>query len=139
MEQDDVVGHLKRAAELMPTGAVANESSPSAMADLGADFLQVQVHAFGVGSRSDHRSTRAARGADRAEQVSGIVTIIAHHQRPRANWAPDIGVRALLSDSGFVLIPYLYGCSGGGAEQGCFQQGAEALLKNSSAAASFLG
>ena len=139
MEQDDVVGHLKLSTELMPAGAVANESGTSAMADLGADLLEMQVHALGVGSGGDHRGSRAAYGADRAEQVGSVVTIVAHHQRPRADRSPDIGMRALLSDSGFVLIPYLYRCSGSGAKQGFLQQNAETLLKSSSASGSFLG
>jgi hypothetical protein len=35
------------------------------------------------------------------------MTVIAHHQRPRADWRPDIGVGSLLTHSGLILKPNL--------------------------------
>ena len=67
------------------------------------------------------------------------MAIVAHHQRPRADWCPYISVRALLADAGFVLEPNLYRPAGGRAEQGFFPQGTEVFLKASSAAGSFFG
>jgi len=62
------------------------------------------------------------------------MTIVTHHQRPRTNRCPYIGVRALLANASFVLEPNLYRPAGGRAQQGFFQQIAEVFLKASSAA-----
>jgi hypothetical protein len=39
--------------------------------------------------------------------MGGVVAIIPHHQRPRANLSPDIGMPAFLPDPGFILEPDL--------------------------------
>ncbi len=65
--------------------------------------------------------------------------IVANHQRPRALRRPDIGVRSLLPDSGFVLEPDLYRRAGGAGEQRILQQTGEVFLKVSSSSATFFG
>jgi hypothetical protein len=45
------------------------------------------------------------------------VAVIAHHQRPRADFGPDVSVGSLLTNSGLILKPDLYWRCGRGAEE----------------------
>jgi hypothetical protein len=103
----------------------------------------MQVHALGIGRRRDHRGAHAARGADRAKQVCGVVAVVSYHRRPRADGSlalpfhpaspdgtfgksrPNVCMCALLSNAGFLLKPDLDRGFGGGAEQGFFQDRTE--------------
>jgi putative DNA methylase len=126
---DDVVRLFELATALMPAGAVANQRCAGARSNLCADFLQMQVHALGVGGGRDHRGADAARGADRAEQVCAVVTVVPYYRWPRANGSPDISMRALLPDASLVLKPDLDRGSSSCAEQGFLQDGTEVCLK----------
>src|SRR5205823_13741753 len=95
------------AARLMPSGTVADQYRVRTGRHLCADLLQVLVHGFGVDERHDDRGAGAARRTDRAEQISGIMAVVAYHRRARADRGPDVGDRALLADAGFVLEPDL--------------------------------
>src|SRR3954468_8189473 len=98
-----------------------------------ADLFQMLTHSLGVDARHDDRRTDGAVRADGAEEVGRGMPIVANHQRPRAPRRPDIGVRSLLPDSGFVLEPDLYRRAGGAGEQRILQQTGEVFLKVSSA------
>src|SRR5260370_14010820 len=67
------------------------------------------------------------------------MTVIAHHQRARADRGPDIGMGSLLADSGLVLEPDLDRPANGAGEPRLLQQTGEVFLKASSASAIFLG
>ena len=67
------------------------------------------------------------------------MTVIAHHQRARADRGPDIGMGSLLADSGLVLEPDLDRPANGAGEPRILQQTGEVFLKTSSASAIFLG
>ena len=138
-QQRDVVGHAQSAAGLVPAGAVAEQDGMGARRDLGADLFQMLTHCFGVDGRHDDRGADGAVRADGAEQVGGVMAVVAHHQRARADRRPDIGVCSLLPDPGFVLEPDLDRRAGGAAEQRILQQAGEVFLKASSASATFFG
>jgi len=67
------------------------------------------------------------------------MTVVAHHQGPRTDRRPYIGVRALLTYARFVLEPNLDRSAGSRAEQDFFQQAAKVFLKAASAAGSLFG
>jgi hypothetical protein len=123
----------------MPAGAVADQYGVGAGRNFGADFLQMRVHRLGVGERHDHGRADAPFRADGAENVSGGVPVVAHHQRAGADRRPDVGVPAFLTDAGFVLEPDFHRAEGRGPEQGGFDQADEVFLKVASASGSFLG
>ena len=104
-QQSDVVRHAQAAAGLMPAGAVTDQNSVRTKRHLSADFAQVLVHRLGVDARHDNGGTDASGRADRAEQIGRVMTVVAHHQRARADRRPNVGMSALLPDPGFVLKP----------------------------------
>jgi len=79
------------------------------------------VHCLCVGCRHDDCGARAPCGANCTEQICGIVAIVAHHPRARADRRPDVGLGSLLSDPRFVLKPNLDLRAGGAAEQSFLQ------------------
>src|ERR1700677_4443796 len=117
----------------------------------------MQVHALGIGGGRDNRGAYTPLGADRAEQVCGVVTAVADHQRPRADGPlalpfhpavpdgpfgksrPHVCMRALLSDPIVVLKPDLDRSSGSGAKQAFFRMELKFSLKACCVASSFLG
>src|ERR1700704_1569843 len=101
----------------------------SARSNLGADLLQMFVHAFGVGRGHDDGRTDRATGADRAVEICGVVTVVPDHGRSGADWRPDIGMSALLPDTGLILKPDLDRAVGDAGEKVILQQAGEALLK----------
>ncbi len=108
MQQDDVIWHHQFASGLVPSGAVADQQGNGACRYLGADLGQMQVHHLGIGIGRDDGCASAACRADSTKDVGGLMPVITHHQRARADRRPDIGVAALLADPRFVLKPYLY-------------------------------
>ena len=75
--------------------------------DLAADFGQMQVHRLGVDSGQYESSPYPAGGADGAEQIGPVVTLVAGSARSAALGCPDVGQAALLADPGFILPPKL--------------------------------
>src|ERR1017187_3418034 len=106
----------------MPTRSIANQYCVGPRCYLRADFIKVLGHGLGVGSGHDDRGADTACGTNRSEQISLIMSVIAHHSRTGANRRPDISERTLLTDSGFILEPDLNRRSGSGGEKGFFQQ-----------------
>lgn len=138
-QQGYVVGDDQHLAALMPACAVADQYGVGARRDLEADFLQMRVHRLCVGVGHDHGRADAALWADGAENVGGDVPVVAHHQGAGADWRPDVGVTAFLTDAGFVLEPDFHWAEGRGPEEGGFDQADEVFLKVASASGSFLG
>jgi hypothetical protein len=136
LNQGDVVRNPEPLALLVPSGTVADQHGVCARRHLGADLLEVLVHALGVGGRQDDGSALSMRGADRAIHIGGVMTIVAHHGRSRAAFGPDVGMPALLSDPGFVLEPDLDQLALGRGRQGVPTQDGKICLKASCAAKS---
>jgi len=123
----------------MPAGAVADQDGMGAGRNLGADFLQMRVHRLSVGVGHDHGRADASLWADSAENVSGDVPIVAHHQGTRTDRRPDIGVSAFLTNAGFVLEPDFHRAESRGSEECGFDQADKVFLKVASASGSFFG
>ena len=130
---------LQLLTPLVPASAVADQHGSGTWCDLSADLAQVQIHRLDVGVRRDHGGADRTVWADGPEQIGQFVTVIAHHQRPRALGRPNVGVGSFLADAGLILEPYFYRRRSRGAEQRRFDQAGEVFLKAVSASASFFG
>jgi hypothetical protein len=76
---------------------------------LARDLGEMLTHRLTVGRRHDDCGACRPIGADCTEQVSGIVTVVAHSRGTRATGRPNIGERAFLADPRLVLEPYFHG------------------------------
>ncbi|OYV86580.1 MAG: hypothetical protein B7Z73_11520 [Planctomycetia bacterium 21-64-5] len=76
-------------AGLMPACTVANQQCMGAGGNLAADLFEMLVHRFGVDAWHDDGSADATRRTDGAEDVNGIVPVVAHHRRTRADRRPN--------------------------------------------------
>ena len=76
MEQALCSGDLQRGF-LMVARAVEDERCVGAGGDLTGNFLQMQVHRFGVGVGQDEGGDCAPTGASGAEQVCPFVALVA--------------------------------------------------------------
>ena len=85
--------------------AVEHEDGMAPGCDAAADLGEVQVHGLGIDVGEDQRRSEVACGADGAEQIGPIVTLVAGRSGPTAALCPDAGQRALLANPGFVLPP----------------------------------
>jgi hypothetical protein len=124
-QQGNVVRYAQCPALLVLPGSVADQPCVGARSDLSADLLQMFVHGLDIDGGHDDGGADAAGRADRAEQMDGVMTVVAHHRRARADRCPDIGDRALLADPGFILKPYLDRLAGGRSRQCLAYQGSE--------------
>ena len=107
MEQADIFGHHQTVAQLMPSRAVQRQHRKGPLADLDADFLQMQVHGVNIGVRQHKPGADASRRAHRAEQIRPLVSLIARCGRSATAFRPDAGQAALLTNPRFILPPQL--------------------------------
>ena len=80
-EQGDIFRNCQAITGLMPPGAVANQHAMSGRTDDLADLGQVHAHDFAADPRHHHRRADGPFRANRPEQPSGVVPIVAHHRR----------------------------------------------------------
>jgi len=73
--------------------------------DLAGDLVEMELHGLGVAERQDPGGARAPLGADRAEQVGPLGTLVVSGARPGALFGPALGQLVLLSDAHLVLEP----------------------------------
>jgi hypothetical protein len=69
----------------------------------------MQPHRLGVAPRQDQAGSRAALGADGAEDVGRCSALVLRRRRSAAASCPTPGDLVLLANSGFVGEPNLYG------------------------------
>ena len=112
----------------MPTGAIDLHQAVRARCYMAADFGKMFAHGFKIDRRHDDPRTHTARGAHGAEYVSPGVAAITRCSRPAAAGRPHAGLRALLTDSGFILPPDLQRFAGGMRRQGGLYQRSEVFL-----------
>jgi len=91
----------------VPAGTIANQQCVGACRDLAADLLEMLVHRFGIDARHDNGGADATSRTDGTEDVNGVVPVVAHHWRARADRRPHRFDGALLPNPGFVREPYL--------------------------------
>ena len=77
------------------------------VSDVFADFVEVQLHRFGVGSWQHQSSSGSAFRTDGAEQVGVLIALIGRQARPRSLLRPDANAPILLPNAGFILKPHL--------------------------------
>ena len=97
----------------VPAGLVENDHGVRAGRDGMADFFEVFAHRRSVGIRHDDGDPGVATGADGAEQIGILITLIFWLPRTRALLGPLVDERVLLPDPHFILEPHLdRGCQG---------------------------
>src|SRR5689334_1835523 len=106
---------------------------------LCADLAQMLGHGFAIHRRHDDGRSDGSIRTDGAEQIGGVVAIVAHRNRARPAGSPDVSQCALLPNSGFVLKPHLDRLVGGSLRHSLAYQGDKVFLYASWAAASFFG
>ena len=103
------VGREDQPAREMPAGLIGQHNGVRARRDLGGDFGQVQVHRLGVATRHDERRALAVQGADRAEDIGRLGSLICWRARARSTLGPTAGDLVLLADARLVGEPDFYG------------------------------
>jgi len=138
VNQCDVGGHGEAGGDVI-SGAVEHKGCVRARCDVGADFLEMHGHDFGVGGRCHQCCGGAAPRANGTKNIGPFVTLIARRTRARSTFSPDPRQRALLANARLVLEPDFEGlCFGVLGEFRC-ERGGEVFLKASCAAASACG
>jgi hypothetical protein len=89
----------------MLAGTVTDEHGMCAGRHLSADLGQVLGYRLAADAGHDDGGADRTFGADRAEQVGGVVTVVANCRRAGTSRRPDVGDATLLTDPGFVLEP----------------------------------
>jgi hypothetical protein len=138
-EQRDIVGNGQALSGLVPSGAVTDQYGMGVGADLLADFDQVDCHRLATDPGHHDGSADGASGTDRAEDVGGVMAVVAHRRWPGATQRPKIGQCALLADPRLVLEPDLDRLAGRLWRQNLGYPGSEVFLKAACASASFFG
>ena len=93
----------------MPAGLIEDKDGVSAGAHVGADLIEVMLHALGVGALHDDSRAGPAGRADGAEQIGAAGAQIGHLARAGSAPGPDPRALGLLADAHLVLKPDLYG------------------------------
>lgn len=75
---------------------------------LAADLIKVHLHGLGVCPRQHEGRTCTAPGADSAEQIGVVVSLIGRLARPGSLPRPQPNLSVLLADTGLILEPDFY-------------------------------
>src|SRR4028119_658795 len=95
--------------------------------DGAGDFIEVELHGFGIGEGQSQGSARAAGWADRAKQIGALIALVGWLSGPRSALSPLPYEAILLADPRLVLEPDLDRLSLGDAGQVGAQGGGEFL------------
>ena len=114
----EVFRHLEFARGVL-AGLVENDHGVRAGRDSMAYLFEVFAHRRGVGIWHDEGDPGVAAGADGAEQIGILITLIFWLPRTRALLGPLVDQRVLLPDPHFILEPHL--------DRGCQRQPAYGL------------
>src|SRR5215213_4710815 len=107
-QQRDVGRYLHLAREV-PTGLVEQQDGVPAGIDHVGDFLQVQAHRGAVAEGQNQRRALALTRTDGTEDVGGRGALVLRRGRAAAAPCPAARDLVLLTDSGLVGEPDLYG------------------------------
>ena len=99
----------------------------------------MKLHHVGVGVGQGERGANAAGGADRAEQIGVVVSLVSRLCGPRSAPSPLANEAVLLADPGLVLEPYLDRRRLGQAFKMSLQRPREVFLKASTILSSCAG
>ena len=137
-QQHDVAWHLQT-GRAVPACAVHDQQGDGAWTDAGADRGQMLVHGLDADDGQHHGAAYAAGGAEGAEQIDPVESLVAQRAGAGAATRPDAGQRALLADPGFVLEPDLDRPAGVLRAEGVGSKAREVFLKASWVARSVCG
>jgi len=98
----------------MPSGAVGDHGGMDMGWQLGADFVEMQLHHGGIGVGQDEPDGRIPRGTESAEDIGVFVARVDGNGRARSLGGPAMGAAALLTHARFILAPQLDGLAGMG-------------------------
>ena len=87
----------------MPSGPVEDENGVGALGDVARDFVEVELHHVSVGVGQHEGRPDAAGRADRAEQISIVVTLVGGLPWPRSAPGPLADEAVLLPNPGFIF------------------------------------
>ena len=89
----------------MPAGAIEQQHGVCALCDMARDFVEMQLHHFGVDMGKRERRALAPGRTDRAKQIRVCVALIGGLTRTCSTASPLTDQAILLADAGFVLEP----------------------------------
>jgi hypothetical protein len=115
----------------VPAGAVEQQDGMRSFSDGAGDFIEVELHGFGIGVGESQGSACAAGRADRAEQIGALIALVGWLSGPRSALGPLPYEAILLADPRLVLEPDLDGLSPRKAAQMRAQRGREVFLNAS--------
>lgn len=93
---------LQLRSALMLACAVAHDHGAGSNTDLGANLLEIQVHALGIGRGRKHRINPACRSGP-SKQVGIVMKSVAGHQRMRTDRDSFIRIFPFLPDRALML------------------------------------
>jgi len=109
-----------------------------AVRNLGGNLVEVKLHGFAVASRKYECGAGSALGADCAEQVGGLGTLILCGAGARTLSGPAVGQLVFLPDPHLVLKPDLYRSARREPRADFLQAGGKVFLNASMASGSCL-
>ena len=126
-------------ARRVPASAVKQEGGVRSRGDVPGDFVEMQLHGFGVGEGQSQRRAGSARWTDGAEQPGVGVALISRLARPCSPPRPLTDNAVLLADARLVLEPQFNGRACRKLGQMRFQRRREVFLKASTICSSCPG
>ncbi len=93
-------------------GLIEDDDRVGAEGDVGADLVEVILHALGAGALHDDGRAGLALGTDGAEQIGAAGAQVGDLAGARFPPGPDARALGLRADTRLVLEPDLYGCRG---------------------------
>ena len=103
-KQRDLGGHAQLIRHV-PASLIYKENRVFARSDGLGDFLQMQVHRFGVAERQNEPGALAVVGADRAENIGRGGALIVRSRWPRSPLGPRPSDLVLLTDADLIGEP----------------------------------
>jgi len=103
MQQGDVVRDTQRSGD-MPAGSIQHHHRMNAVRQFAGELIEECVHNLGVHVRTDQAAGVSGFRADGAEDIQIVILRLSDRPRARADSGPHAGDRAVLSETGFVLV-----------------------------------
>ena len=91
MKQADNAWNPQLSARLLPSGAIEEEDSVTALRHLAADLFKMVVHRLGVGARQQQGRAGIAARAASAGYAGPLAALIARPGRTAAALCPNAG------------------------------------------------
>jgi hypothetical protein len=91
----------------VPSGAIQQQNGMGTLGDVQGYLVDMQLHHVGVGMGQCESRADTAGGADGAEEIRVLVTLVGGLGGPRSTLRPLPDKAVLLADAGFILEPDL--------------------------------